>query len=55
MARSGKLYLSLGLCCDRGELNGEGRMKDGAAEGRWLQTFLHDDGLRGTFRLYREE
>lgn len=55
VARSGTLYLSVGPCCDRGELNGEGRLKDGAAEGRWLQAFLHDDGMRGTFRLYRVE
>jgi hypothetical protein len=41
----------IGGCCDRGEISGLGRWKDGAFHGRWADQRIAGTPIRGTFTL----
>lgn len=43
----------IGGCCDRGEISGVGRWKDGAFRGKWADQRLAGKPVRGTFTLRR--
>lgn len=49
----GSFYMKLGGCCDRGELDGVGRVDEDGIVGSWTEARAGEGTRRGTFRLRR--
>jgi hypothetical protein len=50
--KNGDVFLLVGGCCDRGELDLRGHLKAGVIRGRWAETRL-GRGREGTFTMSR--
>ena len=48
----GEAVITLGGCCDRGEITGVGSFTGDSIVGRWFETFI-GGGRRGTFTMHR--